>query len=54
MRGFVTLIITLALFVTSTTAHADDELSFNRDIRPILSDTCFSVMAPTLSIAKLT
>ena len=46
MRGIVPLIITLVTCTTGTHAHADDELSFNRDIRPILSDTCFFCHGP--------
>jgi hypothetical protein len=46
MRGLVLIITLVSTFATGSHAHAGDELSFNRDIRPILSDTCFFCHGP--------
>lgn len=50
MRGYALLILILsplvATFVGRADAQADDEIRFNRDIRPILSDACFACHGP--------
>lgn len=46
MRGLVPIILAFATLATDLLTHADDEISFNRDIRPILSDACFFCHGP--------
>ncbi len=40
------LLLFVVLFCTAVPVHADDDISFNRDIRPILADKCYFCHGP--------
>jgi hypothetical protein len=47
-----TLSIALALSLTAVLAVGQDAISYNRDIRPILSDNCFACHGPSKEARK--
>ncbi len=42
----------IGLFLTTTIVHAKEQIDFNRDIRPIISDTCVSCHGPDANTRK--
>ena len=42
-----TVVVVLCMAITATLAGAEEAVSFNRDIRPILSDKCFECHGPS-------
>ncbi|MCA9038984.1 MAG: PSD1 domain-containing protein [Planctomycetaceae bacterium] len=47
MFCFISLPLSLVLLTDAAPVRAEDEVLFNRDIRPILSDTCFACHGPS-------